>query len=616
MKLLGMVPVILLGLLLIGAIWDKVAPRYDCAGKQPKVSIRVFDGRRADKLYVLVHGLNAQAATQQRRWESMKNMLTEDGDVAMLAYPASAFSNADPSAVAARISDNVQRQWERKEYAEVVVIGNSIGALIARKALLYSAAATTGQVNHPAQALPKRWSDKVNRMILLAGMNRGWDLSGQKPADMRWYVYAAYAIGNWFGNLTYNGQLIANMHAGTPFVADLRLEWMRWIKQRNAAPDERTPLGMVQLLGDIDDLVSSEDTKDLQVAGHEHFAWIKVRGTDHDDILDMKAPSGERDDSMPAYRYKKFHAALSLSFADLLKQSEELPPATDPTVRRVVFIMHGIRDLGEWSSTFETALQRQMTQVDPEHKLAIASIRYGYFGMGQFLLRRDRQKYVQWFMDQYTETLARYPQAEEIHFIGHSNGTYLLASALEKYQSLRIDRLVLAGSVVPKAYPWKEIFDRKQVKLVRNYVAEDDMVVALFPRFFEMRPMLWLGNDIGSAGFNGFDAGDPGPNQQPVENIKYITGHHAAFMGHVDSIVRFLIPTDAEARAETPVAKDSKRTWVALKIYSDYFTWTLWAVLIFTVAWLGARMSWAAGHFSATALVIYAVIVLEVLRWV
>jgi pimeloyl-ACP methyl ester carboxylesterase len=282
--------------------------------------------------------------------------------------------------------------------------------------------------------------------------------------------------------------------------------------------------------------------------------------------------------------------------------------------------MHGIRDLGEWSSRFETGLQERARKVG-NGKLAIASIRYGYFGMGQFLLKRDRQKYVRWFMDQYTETLARYPMATEIDFVGHSNGTYLLTSALEKYPAMRVRRVVLGGSVVAKDYDWKRVFDRKQVAMVRNYVAEDDWVVALFPRFFEPLPMRLLGNDIGSAGFNGFDAGNDGPNRQPVENIKFITGHHAAFLAQLDQIVHFLIPAAGEAAAvpnqkATQDSSEPARTWPLLKFISDWLTWLVWLPLAFVIIWLGSRVSDSAGHLSAAALILYLALVFQVLRWI
>jgi len=378
-------------------------------------------------------------------------------------------------------------------------------------------------------------------------------------------------------------------------------------------------IAVVQLLGDIDDLVTAQDTRDLQVSDHGNFAWLKVRGTGHADILDMQVPVDGKITTIQNYRYQKFHDAVTLDMASLVARSEVLSPPKNEDIKRVVFIVHGVRDLGEWSSDFETALQAQVTRLSDGKRLAIASVRYGYFGMGQFLLRRDREKYVRWFMDQYTETLASYPAVEEVHFIGHSNGTYLLASALDQYCSLKMERLVLAGSVVPRDYDWNKVFAANQVRQVRNYVADDDLVVALFPRFFETEPMRRLDNTIGSAGFNGFAAVDQKTGRPLVENVGYIEGGHDAFMKHVEPIAQFLIPTAAQAAQQQaslagPPAV-SVRSGVKLKFYSDYLTWTLWAFLAFAVLWLGARISWAAGPNSTIALVLYLFVLLQVLRW-
>jgi pimeloyl-ACP methyl ester carboxylesterase len=629
MKILEIVPVTVLALLLAGAVWGKLAPGDDCKTTAPKVDVQRDPGTGdRNTLYLLVPGLNSQSPVQQEYLQQVRKLLRRHGDVATITYPSHYLSNANPIAVAARINEHAQAEWAAKKYANVVVVGNSMGALLARKAMLLSAGRGAGDDDFTPTPLRVEapWHRRVSRLIMLAGMNRGWDVSGQKPADMRWYAYATLSSLAWLGNLTHNGQLMLGMQSGSPFVADLRLEWMRWMLDKKERHPEQPGLEVIQLLGDIDDLVSPEDNEDMRVTASGNFVWLKVRGTGHRDLLDILPPDGRREPLIQQYRYAKLQAAVEQDIKKLQTQSEELPPSNDLAVTHVVFIMHGIRDLGEWSSKFETALQQQMTErargraeEPPKEKLAIASVRYGYFGMGQFLLRRDRQKYVNWFMDQYTETLARYPNAREIHFIGHSNGTYLLTSALEKYRSMKINRLVLGGSVVPREYDWKKVFDRGQVDQVDNYVAEDDWVVALLPRFFETWPVACLGNDIGSAGFNGFTAGDSG--QLKVRNIKYITGGHDAFLDKTSDIVQFLIPTTEQMRPQSPQTTpindfEPKRKWWPLKLYSDYLTWTVWAALIFILVWLGSRTSGAAGNFGGIALILYLIVVLQVLRWV
>jgi pimeloyl-ACP methyl ester carboxylesterase len=195
-------------------------------------------------------------------------------------------------------------------------------------------------------------------------------------------------------------------------------------------------------------------------------------------------------------------------------------------------------------------------------------------------------------MDMYTETLARYPNAKDIDFVGHSNGTYLLADALQRYHAMRVRRVVFAGSVVRRDFDWDPLVGRGQVGLVRNYVASDDWVVALFPRLFEQRPWRFLGNDIGSAGFNGFGRDRPTSADAVVKNIKFIQGQHSAFLLQVEKVVEFLL---APAHGvNVSVGSEDDRCPGAgpfsfcrlLKGISDYGTWAVWAVLV-TVVGLG-----------------------------
>src|SRR5206468_4067540 len=108
---------------------------------------------------------------------------------------------------------------------------------------------------------------------------------------------------------------------------------------------------------------------------------------------------------------------------------------------------HGIRDVGNWTTDFDAQLNAAFGSKGDTVRVLRPG--YGYFPMGPFLLFTDRQKYVRWFMDEYTEALARYPNADgNVHFIGHSNGTYVLASALSQYKTLEVNRVAFAGSVV------------------------------------------------------------------------------------------------------------------------------------------------------------------------
>ena len=200
----------------------------------------------------------------------------------------------------------------------------------------------------------------------------------------------------------------------------------------------------------------------------------------------------------------------------MTQAEEKLPfdklPVQDenPGISKIIYILHGIRDYGVLADALRKEIEK-VKSADTE----VTPPKYGYFPMIPFILHWDRQKNVRRFMDEYTENLARFPHAKRLDFIGHSNGTYILASALQRYSTLYVNNVLFAGSVVPKHYPWRKLVDAKRVSRIFNMVATSDWVVALFPRFFEQIAE-WLGEtsvkgafDIGSAGFRRPDRGGP-----------------------------------------------------------------------------------------------------------
>jgi alpha-beta hydrolase superfamily lysophospholipase len=66
----------------------------------------------------------------------------------------------------------------------------------------------------------------------------------------------------------------------------------------------------------------------------------------------------------------------------------------------------------------------------------------------------------------HTQEIAKNP-AVKISFVGHSNGSYILASAMQRYRSMEINNVVFAGSVVPRDYPWSRLKDTGRVAAVK-----------------------------------------------------------------------------------------------------------------------------------------------------
>ncbi len=233
-------------------------------------------------------------------------------------------------------------------------------------------------------------------------------------------------------------------------------------------------------------------------------------------------------------RKKNFLEALTASEEKQNSLNEiQIPPEhkADEQVENVVFVVHGIRDQGFWTKRIARRIQRVARQ-QKQNYVAITSS-YGYFPMWPFLFSYfKRQTNVHWLMDQYTMALAKNPNAK-ISFVGHSNGTYLLASALKNYPSCRFERVVFAASVIPTSFPWDKMLANGRIKAIRNFVATSDWVVAIFPGAYEQLGI----SDLGKSGSEGFKP------HLPVDQYQWISGSHDAAIKELywQSIAEFIV---------------------------------------------------------------------------
>ncbi|HEX5809469.1 MAG TPA: hypothetical protein VFY25_12455 [Anaerolineales bacterium] len=414
-------------------------------------------------------------------------------------------------------------------YKRIILIGYSMGALLIRKAYVYGKGSEEDR-QIPNNTTANEWTKHVERIILLAGINRGWSLDN-RPKNMglvrfHSWRYVLAPIARPLPIL----RMLKEIERGSPFVINLRIQWIRLIQRE---PEEIAPV--VQLLGTIDSLVTAADDRDLYV--HRDFLFIPVEGTDHSSLIRF-------DDSEVGQRARrKFIEALTEPIRTLRDNYAEQQHITYEFLpqeeRHIVFLLHGIRDYGAWTGELREEFGRLANQLQlPVPKVVTA--KYDFFSFARFMLSRflprQRHKYLLWFMDQYTEQIATFPNREsKVSFVGHSNGTYLLASALLQYQTVRIHRASFAGSVVPREYPWERIITKEgRLGALRNDIAATDWAVAFFPKLFDQLNV----SDVGSGGFDGFN--DNAANQ--LEG-RYYKGQHGAAIqpGSYESIARFIL---------------------------------------------------------------------------
>jgi len=493
--------------------------------------------------------------------------------------PIEFWSFRDPDRVVSGVVSEIDRAWrDRAEggspYERVVLVGYSFGSVLLRQAYCHAAGArpdaTLAEAGDPAI---RPWVADVRRIVLLAGLNRGWTVDS--PVSR---------IESLFNNLlTAMAHLVPHfkptlfsIRRGAPFRTRTRLQWL-------ALRDKgRLPALTVQLLGTRDDLVSPADNIDL--ATGSDFLYLEVPNSGHFDVVKMRPHS---DSLLDAVRRRKrvvpergirVGQALTAPREELERDAVSgknllalLPAGSDPVpdagsqprrIDDVVFVLHGIRDKGYWTHKVARAVANE-GDLKGKGVLTVAPT-YGYFALLPFLLPWSRRAKVEWLLDMYVALKSRYPAAR-FSFIGHSNGTYILAGAIESCPAVRFHNVVFAGSVVNTRFQWARYVSNGQVARVLNYVATGDWVVAIFPRFLQRLGL----RDLGGAGHDGFET------DAPVFDQEYVRGRHGAALEeqHWQGIAEFIF--DGPSPPPSPF---KARSWWAVAL--GHGAWLVWLGLL------------------------------------
>lgn len=568
-----------------------VLPALGCTEQQATTPPDHVDN--ATTLVVMFHGFEQDASSMV----PLRDLLRAQpqlaaSDVLRLDLPFDRFSTARPAEVVAGALKRIDEAWEKKAatrrpYERVILVGHSMGALYARK--VYAAASGEREKAHFEQELidslkalgakelgePRPWAGKVDRLVLLAGMNRGWTISHHMSLWRGIQMTAGSWIGNVMGALG-SPPIVFSARRGAPFITQLRLQWleMRAGVPRDRPAGERAvrcrqgpPVGgacVIQLLGTVDDLVPPNDNIDLVTGGD--FIYLDVPHSGHLDVIRVA------DKAYGAGRARIFLDAMTKNdFSDRAVQPVGKVPTPDRAVKDVVFVMHGIRDEGYWTEK----ISRRIVRMARERHLPVIATEtssYGYFPMFSFLQPGARQEKVEWLMDRYTEAKAEYPEAR-FSYVGHSNGTYLLAKALEDYPAVQFKNVAFAGSVVHKEYKWPELVEQKRVDRIVNFLASADWVVAWFPNALQEVGI----QDLGSAGHDGFELA-------PDVNTRRVVGGHGAALDEDwwDSIAGFILTGNYEEPKGARVAADSV-WWVR---YPAYAAWAIWIAIALVLLWM------------------------------
>jgi alpha-beta hydrolase superfamily lysophospholipase len=582
----------------------------------PKITSKFEPRGKSRDLVVLFHGFMKSAERLEPICETIRGIEElKDADLLRPNLPTGRRSMVNPAGIVQKVLQMIGKQWEERKkengrgYDRIYLIGHSLGSILARKVYVCACGENDeGPFEKEIEAKePTAWVQKVERIILLAGMNRGWSISHHLsiPNAILWSL--GVVVGNFLKFVRRCPPLIFTIRKGAPFITQLRIHWLL---MRKKAGEKKVGQAMtIQILGSIDDMVSPEDNIDL-ITGKD-FIYLDAPCSGHSSIVEMNddtlvpedlGKGRERVRTIGGERQKVFTWALTLSKKAL--EEKAVIPSDLPLYKQrrnitdVIFVIHGIRDVGYWTHKIARHVQMLAHQENKETKeekrfFATETSSYGYFPMLSFLSPNKRRAKVEWFMDQYTESLALYPDAKRFSFVGHSNGTYLLAKALKEYPCCKFHHVVFAGSVVRRNFPWLHFIKNGQLHAVLNYVATADWVVAFFPRVLGIFTFF----DLGSAGHKGFRFPNPeksverpkdkkdNRDNDPRHQFKYVRGGHSAALveANWNAIAHFILNGKF---IEPPEPIEASKQSIIVSNFATIFIWLLIAAFLILPGYL------------------------------
>jgi hypothetical protein len=102
--------------------------------------------------------------------------------------------------------------------------------------------------------------------------------------------------------------------------------------------------------------------------------------------------------------------------------------------------------------------------------------------------------------------------------VAHSLGSWIVGNAMLKFSDIRFDKILFAGSILPRDFDWSLLFARDQVESVRNECGQNDPWPKWASRFVAQ---------TGTGGSEGFEW-----LSSAVEN------DHCEWFGHSDALMR------------------------------------------------------------------------------
>jgi len=181
---------------------------------------------RSKELVVILHG----NLSSPKKLSSVRRIVEEelpDADIYIPKLPTSLTSITMPTIIVQNLLNDIDQIYAGNSgvqgapnYNKIILIGHSLGALLARK--LYVCACgeiPSAPIEPEISAKNTRvWAEKIERIVLLAGMNRGWRISHGLSLINLFLWNIGIVFGNIFWILRRKPPLIFSIRKGAPFI--------------------------------------------------------------------------------------------------------------------------------------------------------------------------------------------------------------------------------------------------------------------------------------------------------------------------------------------------------------------------------------------------------------
>ena len=457
----------------------------------------------ADTVVLIIHGMNCSALTISGLVKKVQKKLPTS-ELLVPSIPLKWASFVDLAEISQSIAHHLSATIQGRPIQSLIISGHSAGGALAQSVCL---------------DLQKEDIDLDNismRLVLIAPMTRGWEINHHLPLLDKLMWVLGLQVSKLLRILERGRAFlfrrkrrpmwILQLQRGSQFLVGMRLQWLEAREKGEASFIQS--LETYVILGSVDEIISWRDMVDEVISG-ENVRYLQVPYSNHAEIIQVDPLPGSKpaEEQRCRDRAEWICGAMAGEDVEAMEPWDNPPHPANRMVERVVFVIHGIRDEGHWTQKIAARARKYFVPSTEGGQIAVETSSYGFFSMLEFLNPVARQKKIHWLMDEYVEARRRYPNPDcKFSFIGHSNGTYLLAQALKDYPEVKFERVAFAGSVVTSQFEWNLLIP-DQVQHVLNFTGRKDWVVSLFPRAAEIFPPLSLivGKNLGGAGVLSFE---------------------------------------------------------------------------------------------------------------